>query len=65
MQGFVNELIERARRSKVLKRNKKSLEVKILVVLLYFFGLSLRKASLFMSLFEKISESCSKILSQD
>ena len=55
MQGFINELIERAKRSKVFKRNKKSLEVKILVALLYFFGLSLRKVSLFMSLFEEIS----------
>ncbi len=55
MQGFINELIERAKRSKVFKRNKKSLEVKILSGLLYFFGLSLRKTSLFMSLFEEIS----------
>jgi hypothetical protein len=36
MQGFVNELIEKARRSRVFKRNKKSLEVKILAALLYF-----------------------------
>ena len=55
MRGFIEELIERAKRSKVFKRNKKSLEVKILSVLLYFFGLSLRKVSLFMSLFEEIS----------
>ncbi len=45
----------RAKRSRVFRRNKKSLEVKILSGLLYFFGLSLRKASLFMSLFEEIS----------
>ena len=55
MQGFVNELIEKARRSRVFKRNKKSLEVKILAALLYFFGLSLRKTSLFVSFFEEIS----------
>ncbi len=55
MQGFIEELIERAKRSKVFKRNKKSLEVKILAGLLYFFGLSLRRASLFMSLFEEVS----------
>ncbi len=36
MQGFISELIDRARRSKVFKRNKKSLEVKILAGLLYF-----------------------------
>ena len=35
-RGFVNELIERARRSEIFKRDKKSLEVKILATLLYF-----------------------------
>ncbi len=55
MQGFISELINRARRSKVFKRNKKSLEIKILAGLLYFFGLSLRKTSLFISIFEEIS----------
>jgi len=55
MQGFIEELIDRANRSKVFKRNKKRLEIKILAALLYFFGLSLRKISLFMSLFEEIS----------
>ena len=55
MRGFIEELIERAKKSKVFKRNKKSLEVKILAGLLYFFRLSLRKTSLFMSLFEEIS----------
>jgi len=55
MVRFIEELIERAKRSKVFRRNKKSLEVKILAGLLYFFGLSLRKASLFISLFEEIS----------
>ncbi|WP_457550809.1 hypothetical protein [Archaeoglobus sp.] len=30
MKGFIEELIERVKRSKVFKRNKKSLEVKIL-----------------------------------
>ena len=55
MQGFIEELIERAKRSKVFKRNKKRLEIKILSTLLYFFGLSLRKTSLLVSLFEEIS----------
>ncbi|RLI85649.1 MAG: IS6 family transposase, partial [Archaeoglobales archaeon] len=35
MVGFIGELIERAKRSKVFRRNKKSLEVKILAGLLY------------------------------
>ena len=55
MGGFIEGLIDRAKKSKVFKRNKKSLEVKILAGLLYFFGLSLRKTSLFMSLFEEVS----------
>ena len=55
MGSFIEELIEEARRSKVFKRNKKSLELKILSGLLYFFGLSLMKMSLFVSLFEEIS----------
>ncbi len=55
MRGFIGELIERARRSKVFNRNKKSLEIKIIAGLLYFLGLSLRKTSLFISLFEEIS----------
>ena len=38
MVGFIGELIEVAKRRKVFKRNKKSLEVKILSGLLYFLG---------------------------
>ena len=53
MVRFIEELIERAKRSKVFRRNKKSF--KILAGLLYFFGLSLRRTSLFMLLFEEIS----------
>ena len=55
MRRFIEGLIEVAKRSKVFRRNKKSLEVKILAGLLYFFGLSLRRTSLFMSLFKEIS----------
>ncbi len=55
MRGFIKGLTGRAKRSRVFRRNKKSLEVKILLELLYFFGLSLRKTSLVMSLFEEIS----------
>ena len=53
MRSFIGELIEVAKRGEVFRRNKKSF--KILAGLLYFFGLSLRKASLFISLFEEIS----------
>jgi len=60
MRSFIEGLIDRAKRFKVLKRNKKSLEVKILAGLLYFFRLSLKRTSLFMSLFEEISESVRK-----
>ena len=49
MRGFIKGLIDKAKRSRVFRRNKKSLDVKILSGLLYFFGLSLRKTSLFMS----------------
>ena len=55
MRGFIMGLIDKAKKSRVFRRNKKSLELKILAGLLYFFGLSLRKTSLFMSLFEEIS----------
>ena len=56
MKGFIEELIDKAKKSKIFKRNKKSLELKILAGLLYFFRLSLRKTSLFMSLFEELSQ---------
>ena len=39
--------------TKVFRRNKKGIELKILAALLYFFGLSLRKTSSFLSLFEE------------
>ena len=37
MEGFVEGIIERAKKSKVFKRNKKYLEVSILSALLYLF----------------------------
>ncbi|XRP96539.1 IS6 family transposase [Methanocaldococcus sp. 16A] len=40
---------------KIVKRNKKSIEIKILAGILYYLGLSLRKVSLFLSQFESIS----------
>jgi len=53
MRSFIERLVDKTKRFKVFKRNKKSLEVRILSGLLYFFELSLRKTSLFMSLFEE------------
>jgi len=46
---------------KVFRRNKKNVEFKILAALLYFFGLSLRKTSNFLSLFEEISHESVRI----
>jgi len=48
------ELIEKAKRLKVFKKNKRSLKIKILQ-LLYFSRLSLRNVSLFILFFEEIS----------
>ncbi len=49
-----NQLIEYIKATKFFQRNKKNIELKILAALLYFFGLSLRKTSSFLSLFEGI-----------
>jgi len=54
MQPTLTQLIEEIKATKVFRRNKKDVELKILA-LLYFFGLSLRKTSQFLSLFDKIS----------
>ncbi len=55
MQPTLTQLIEEIKATKVFRRNKKDVELKILAALLYFFGLSLRKTSQFLSLFDKIS----------
>jgi len=44
-----------------IRRNKKNVEFKILTALLYFFGLSLRKTSKYLSLFEEISHESVRI----
>ncbi|XRO77506.1 IS6 family transposase [Methanocaldococcus sp. 10A] len=46
---------------KIVKRNKKSIEIKILAGILYYLGLSLRKVSLFLSQFESISHESVRI----
>ncbi len=55
MQPSLTQLIEEIKDTKVFRRNKKDVELKILAALLYFFGLSLRKTSQFRSFFDKIS----------
>ena len=52
----LNQLVEYVKATKD-SRNKKNIEIKILAALLYFFGHSLRKTSLFLSLFEEYVES--------
>jgi len=47
-------MVDYIKSAKVFRRNKKDVELKILA-LLYFFGLSLRKTSMFLSLFEETS----------
>jgi len=51
----LEDLIRIVKKRKVFKRNKKSLEVKVIAGLLYYFGLSTRKVSKVLSLFEEIS----------
>ena len=57
MQPTLQQLIEEIKIKKVFRRNKKDVKIKVLVGLLYFFGLSLRKTSEFLSLFEISHES--------
>ncbi len=61
MQPALSQLIEHIKVTKVFRRNKKNVELKILAALLYFFGLSLRKTSDFLSLFEEISHESVRI----
>ncbi len=55
MQPALRQLVDNVRPKKVFRRNKKDVEFKVLAALLYFFGLSLRKTSEFLSLFQEIS----------
>jgi len=61
MQPPIQQLIEEIKAKKVFRRNKKKIELKILSALLYFYGLSLRKESKFISLFEKINHESIRI----
>jgi transposase-like protein len=55
MPPSLHQLIEEIEATKIFRRNKKDVKIKILAALLYFFGLSLRKTSKFISLFEELS----------
>ena len=61
MQTTLTQLVNEIKATKVFRRNKKDVELKILAALLYFFGLSLRKTSQFLSLFEKLSHESVRI----
>ena len=61
MQPPLNQLVDYIKAAKVFRRNKKNVEFKILAALLYFFGLSLRKTSKYLSLFEEISHESVRI----
>ena len=61
MQPTLRQLVDYVKATKVFRRNKKNVELKILAALLYFFGLSLRKTSEFLSLFEEISHESVRI----
>ena len=60
MRPTLNQLIEEIEATKVFRRNKKDVKIKILSALLYFFGLSL-KTSRFMSLFQDLSHESVRI----
>ena len=61
MELPIQQLIEEIKAKKVFGRNKKRVELKILSALLYFYGLSLRKTSKFISLFQQISHESVRI----
>ena len=61
MRLTIEVIKEKIVERKLFKRNRKSIEVKILAGLLYYLGLSLRKVSLFLSQFEDISHESVRI----
>ena len=60
MQPTLRQLVDYVKATN-FRRNKKGIELKILAALLYFFGLSLRKTSEFLSFFEEISHESVRI----
>ena len=61
MNSTLDQLVKEIKDKKIFKRNKKDVKFKILTGLLYFFGLSLRKTSKFISIFEKMSHESVRI----
>ncbi len=55
MRSNLAQLMHEIEVKKIFKRNGKDVRLKILAALLYFFGLSLRKASQFMFIFQEMS----------
>ena len=60
MQPTLRQLVDFVKSTKVFRRNKKNVELKVLAGLLYFFGLS-SETSNFLSLFEEISHESVRI----
>jgi len=61
MKLTIEVIKKKIEEGRIFKRNRKSIEVKILAGLLYYLGLSLRKVSLFPSHFEEISHEAVRI----
>jgi len=61
MKLMIEVIKKKIEERKIFKRNRKSIEIKILAGLLYYLGLSLRKVSLFPSQFEEISHEAVRI----
>ena len=55
MRPNLAQLMHEIEARKIFKRNRKDVRLKILAALLYFFGLSLRKTSQFISIFQEMS----------
>ena len=61
MRPNLAQLMHEIEARKIFKRNRKDIRLKILAALLYFFGLSLRNASQFMSIFQEMSHESVRI----
>ena len=48
-------LVEEVKARRIFKRNKKDIKLKILAAILYYLGISLRKTSSFMTIFQRMS----------
>ena len=55
MRPNLAQLMHEIEARKIFKKNRKDVRLKTLATLLYFFGLSLRKTSQFISIFQEMS----------